>query len=145
MNKTIERARKRGRMPTKAWTPKIDIPAFSSIEIDGKNHEVTRIYIQLPNLEASVKKRWISEYRVYDVENYGIIASLDRSKHGYLLHLSVSHAEHLPPWEIMIGLKRLFFPDDVAAVMLLPEEEVYINVHEHTLHIWQLPEKWGIE
>lgn len=75
---------------------------------------------------------------------FKIIATIDDSKHGVLLHVSVSHTTTLPPWSLMIAVKRHFFPADVAAAMIMPEEEVYVNSHPFCLHIWQLPEKWDI-
>ncbi len=74
----------------------------------------------------------------------GLLASVDPTAHGRLLHVSCSHPTVLPPWPILIALKRHFFPPDVAAAMVMPEEEVYVNVHARTLHVWQLPEKWRI-
>jgi len=73
-----------------------------------------------------------------------IIASVDPGPHGTLLHVSVSHRTVLPPWPVLIAVKRHFFPPDVAAALIMPEEEVYANLHGRTLHITQLPEKWGI-
>jgi hypothetical protein len=73
-----------------------------------------------------------------------LLASIDPTPHGRLLHLSISHPTALPPWPILIALKRRFFPPDVAAAMLMPEEAVYVNLSRFCLHVWQLPEKWGI-
>jgi hypothetical protein len=73
-----------------------------------------------------------------------LIASIDPTVHGRLLHLSVSHRRVLPPWPVLIALKRRFFPPTVAAAMLMPEEAVYVNLQTRTLHVWQLPEKWGV-
>lgn len=73
-----------------------------------------------------------------------ILATIDVTQHGRLLHVSVSHDRVLPPWPLMIAVKRRFFPADVAAVMVMPETDVYVNVHPRCLHIWQLPEKWGV-
>lgn len=73
-----------------------------------------------------------------------IIATIDNTHHGRLLHLSVSHPRILPPWPVMIAVKRWFFPEHVAAAMVMPEEACYVNEHPNCLHIWQLPVEWGI-
>jgi hypothetical protein len=75
-----------------------------------------------------------------------LIVSIDGTgRYGPLLHVSVSNRDRYPSWDLMIGIKRVLFPPDVAAAMIMPEEEVYVNISEYCLHIWELPYQWGLE
>ena len=76
---------------------------------------------------------------------YTLLISIDNTIHGRLLHFSLSSPQELPPWDLITGIKRRLFPPDVAAVMHLPEEASYVNVHEYCLHVWQLPVKWDTQ
>ncbi len=73
-----------------------------------------------------------------------VIVSLDTNPHGDLLHVSLSHHDHLPSWESVRMVKGAFF-GDVDACMLLPKAEDYVNFHPYTFHLWQLPVRWGIQ
>ena len=140
MNKRLERARRRGEPVTRAWNPVIEVKPFTQIEVDGESYELVKV-----TPESTKRSKAFVDARAYRAGPLGIIASIDKTKHGHLMHLSVSHKDKLPSWSTMITVKRLFFHEDVAAMMPMPEEEVYVNVHEFCLHIWQLPEKWGLK
>jgi len=73
-----------------------------------------------------------------------VIATLDMTEtHGTLLHGSISLPDEDPTWADIREMKMEVF-GDIDVMMLLPEEEDYVNLHEHTFHLWQTPEKWGI-
>jgi hypothetical protein len=77
-------------------------------------------------------------------EGMGVIASLDATPHGRLLHVSLSYADHLPTWDDIKAVRAAFYPADVDCAMMLPAEKDYVNVHAYTMHLWQLPVAWGI-
>lgn len=58
-------------------------------------------------------------------------------------HVSVSVKPELgkkarcPTWEEMCFVKDLFWAEDEAVIQYHPPEEVYVNLHPHTLHLWK--------
>lgn len=63
---------------------------------------------------------------------------------GKLLHLSVSYANKLPTWDDLRLVRAGFFRDDIDAMMVMPQEKDYINTHQFTFHLWEIPKEWGI-
>lgn len=63
---------------------------------------------------------------------------------GPLLHVSMSYADHLPAWEDIKAVREAFFPLDIDTAMILPRESDYVNVHPYCLHVWQIPQEWGM-
>lgn len=74
-----------------------------------------------------------------------VLASMDRTPHGRLLHLSLSYPDHLPTWEDITAVRDAFYPRDVDAAMLLPRSEDYVNLHSYCMHLWQVPVVWGLQ
>lgn len=77
---------------------------------------------------------------------HGFLVIVTRSVHpefGPLLHASISHASQmLPQWYVLKALKSALFPENVAAMIPLPEAEHYVDIAE-CLHIIQCPGPWG--
>lgn len=73
-----------------------------------------------------------------------VIASLDSTQHGTLLHLSISYPHRLPDWNDVKAFWKRFFPPDVDCALILPREGFYVNLMPHCHHIWQLPLEWGV-
>lgn len=78
--------------------------------------------------------------------NTGIVAarSVDDTPHGPLNHVSVSRADRLPSWDEVKRVRDLLLPSYLDFMMVLPNCEDYVNIHEYCFHLWQIPEKWGI-
>ena len=74
-----------------------------------------------------------------------VLATMDRTPHGDLLHVSLSYADRDPSWADIRQVRDVFFPATVDAMMLLPRAEDYVNQHEHCFHLWQTPTVWGIQ
>lgn len=55
---------------------------------------------------------------------------------GKWVHLSVSHENKLPSWGELVSAKRDFFGPEITAVQILPDDSQYVNLHNHTLHLW---------
>jgi len=76
---------------------------------------------------------------------HGFLVLITRSthpEHGPLLHASMSHTSGaLPAWAAMKALKKAVFPDNVAAMLPLPEDSAYVNIAE-ALHLVQTPSNW---
>lgn len=144
MNKQ-ERRFRHGELITEAWNPSIKTVPYAMLTIGEEPIPLVAHKVSAKMSEV-LGETLATRARIFSAGDLRIIASVDNTlKHGRMLHISVSKQSELPTWTEMIAVKRHFFPADVAAVMAMPEEAVYVNIQEYTLHIWQLPEKWGME
>lgn len=53
-------------------------------------------------------------------------------------HVSVSHPDRYPTWDEIASAREKYTPDDVTMVMILPPLAEYVNLHQTTLHLWQM-------
>jgi hypothetical protein len=74
-----------------------------------------------------------------------VLASWDRTVHGYLLHASLSYRSHLPSWRDLRDVRDALLPKDRDFMSVFPRPEDYVNLQEFTLHLWECPTKWGIQ
>lgn len=75
-----------------------------------------------------------------------VLASMDDShEHGVLLHVSMSYRSRDPSWNDIKAVRAAFFPETIDVMMVLPKAADYVNVHEHTFHLWQTPTAWDIQ
>jgi hypothetical protein len=51
-------------------------------------------------------------------------------------HVSVSRATRLPTWRDIRTVKDLFIGRDEKAIMVLPADAEYINVHPYCMHMY---------
>lgn len=71
-------------------------------------------------------------------------------------HLSISHrksgvldgqgnpaAGRIPTWHEIKEARYRFCPADVNMALMLPPKELYVNSHETTMHLWQIPVKYA--
>lgn len=79
----------------------------------------------------------------YRGRTHVVMVTLDDTKHGPLLHASVSRLDADPTWETIKALKVAVF-GDTDVMMVLPKAELYVNVHQHCFHLWQMPTAWEI-
>lgn len=60
-------------------------------------------------------------------------------------HLSISHRRddltpgRYPTWDEIKDARYRFCPADVTMAMLLPPPDEFVNVHETTFHLWEVP------
>lgn len=73
-----------------------------------------------------------------------VIATMDDTPHGRLLHVSLARPDRLPAWADVQAVREAFFPQTVDAMMVLPGRGDYVNVHEFCFHLWQTPVGWGL-
>jgi hypothetical protein len=76
-----------------------------------------------------------------------VIATLDPTRHGVLLHVSLSYRAKHPTWEEITSVKAAFFGPDMDAVMFLPKEKDFVHgipgwEDSHVFHLWQCPTTW---
>lgn len=60
------------------------------------------------------------------------------------LHVTVSHPHRMPTYKELTEVKRLFIGKDRKAIMVFPEQENHVNIHETCLHLWCCLDEWGI-
>lgn len=83
--------------------------------------------------------------RVYlTLDGLQVIASNDETQHGLLLHVSATCAERYPTWEELVAVRGAFFGDGVDAMMMMPRQVDYVNLHPNCFHIWETPTEWGV-
>ena len=76
-------------------------------------------------------------------KDVAVLATIDQTdRFGDLLHVSLSFAHRDPKWSEIKIVRALFFPDTIDVMMMLPAAEDYVNIHEHTFHMQQTPERW---
>lgn len=73
-----------------------------------------------------------------------VIASIDPTPHGALLHVSLSYPNRDPSWDVIKAIRAAFYGDDIDVMIVLPKAEDYVNRHDHCFHLWETPKKWGI-
>lgn len=88
---------------------------------------------------------WMTGRTWQSPDGMRVLATLDDTPHGELLHVSISYAKRDPSWSDIRRVRDVFFPSDVDVMMVLPAEADYVNVHEHTFHLWQTPRTWGMQ
>jgi hypothetical protein len=60
-------------------------------------------------------------------------------------HLSISHRTPLlvpgryPVWDEIKEARYLFMPPDITMAQLLPPVDEFVNIHETTFHLWEVP------
>ena len=77
-----------------------------------------------------------------------IIASDGMGWEHVSVHCRANKKDITPTWEQMCFVKNLFWSDDDCVVQFHPPKSEYVNIHNHTLHLWkqvkesfQTPEK----
>lgn len=98
--------------------PVDDYTKASFVELGGWNHSPTNFLVT------------------------GAVGTTD--KWGLLLHVSMSYPDHDPTWDEIKAVRAAFFPADVDAMMMLPRQSNFVNVHQHCFHLWQTPQEWDI-
>jgi hypothetical protein len=91
-------------------------------------------------------KYQILEYGVWDAsDKLRVIASLDRTHHGPLLHVSCSYPKRDPSWGVIKAVRYAFYPADIDVMMVLPRVSDYINLMTHCFQMTQIPTIWGVQ
>lgn len=84
-------------------------------------------------------RRWVG------AKGLSVIASIDATPHGDLLHVSLARKDRLPTWEEVRQVRNAFYPPTVDVMMILPREQDYVNVHQYCFHLQQTPVGWGLQ
>lgn len=74
--------------------------------------------------------------RVYEADGGRLRAIVSRED-GW--HLSVSRTGAYPTWDEVADARYRFVPDRLTMVMHLPPRAQWVDFHESTFHLWELP------
>lgn len=56
-------------------------------------------------------------------------------------HLSISHPWRLPTWDEINAARDALVPANVFLCQPIPPKALWINVHAHTLHCWEIRDR----
>jgi hypothetical protein len=56
-------------------------------------------------------------------------------------HLSISHPFRLPTWDEINAARDACIPADVWLCQPMPPKDYWVNLHPHTLHLWQVRDR----
>lgn len=113
-------------------------------------------------------RRWAADDRrrqagrapgLLDFEGYDgpqgliVLCSLDDTRFGPLLHVSVSYQKRDPSWADLKAVRYACFPRDQDVVCMLPRDDDYVSgvpgapggMDSHVFHLNQPPDHWGIQ
>lgn len=102
-----------------------------------RNPDRRRELRELP-IPAHVARMIEPDSRAYRMGGCRILVSQQRV--GW--HLSISRSDRLPNWEDVRDARYALIPDDAVMVMLLPPRDEYVNVHEYTLQLYEIPREY---
>ena len=92
--------------------------------------------ISIPGFELVGKHCGIFNIN-YEGTYFRVIASIDGEGENTWEHVSVSHPQRTPSWDVMCKMKDLFFDDEEKVIQFHPKKSQYVNFHEHCLHMWR--------
>jgi hypothetical protein len=62
------------------------------------------------------------------------IVSID----GGRWHMSISTNHRLPTYEELKSARYKYLPDDITMAQLFPPKAEFVNIHNYTLHLWEI-------
>lgn len=65
-----------------------------------------------------------------------VILSVEAHDEDIVLHVSATFRDRLPSWKTMVEVKRLFLGSEREAVMFIPPDDEYVNLHPFVHHLW---------
>ena len=85
---------------------------------------------------------WVKAYN--SLAAHSVLYSLDKTLHGTLKHISISHPDRYPTWEELLEIKNELL-GDIDAMMVMPKKLDYVNLAKNCFHIWETPTEWNIQ
>ncbi len=116
--------------------PPVTIPKRATIPAGDLHLTDGRVLVQG---SPRIGSYWLGPDRL------SVIATIDATPHGRLLHLSIAYPDHDPSWADIKAIRYAFYPRDIDVMMILPRDEDYVNVHEHCFQMMQTPVAWGLQ
>ena len=66
-----------------------------------------------------------------------VIASNGMNWKHVSVHMEVDGQDETPTWDEMCEIKDMFWDKEDCVVQYHPPASMYVNHHEHTLHLWR--------
>lgn len=66
-----------------------------------------------------------------------ILAEVEQHDGARWLHVSFSMPRETPSHDDVFTVRRMFFRRDSLVLQLFPPMDEYVNLHHHTLHLWE--------
>lgn len=135
---------KRGRaVPPRTQPKRATLPASNLTLTDGR---VLELEGQLPPMQVGPAPRDVAQMRQWRcADGMVVLASLDDTRHGRLLHVSLSYRDHYPFWQDIKAVRAAFYPANIDVMLVLPQERDYVNIHEFCMQMWQTPTAWDMQ
>lgn len=89
--------------------------------------------------EKIATPEFLGEAKVYESFPGGHLRCIVNKEEGRW-HLSMSHHSRYPSWDEMADARYRFVPDRAQMAMLAPPRQEFVNTHDTTLHLWEVPE-----
>ena len=83
------------------------------------------IYPLIPNAQCYASKKGLR-----------VIITVEVHEGQKWWHVSVSRENRLPTWQDIRKVKDLFVGADEKAIMVLPSDDEYVNVHPYCMHLY---------
>jgi hypothetical protein len=88
-------------------------------------------WTEVPFFMPGTSKSRAFRYR----DGLAVIATIEPRGGKRWAHVSCSRKDKLPSWSDLKCVKQIFL-GDVMAYQVLPPEAEWLNIHEHTLHLF---------
>lgn len=104
-----------------------------------------RSQLQKKKMPEIVKRGTVNMHGVqpgttmYTMGKCRILISPPYIAQGIGYHMSISHTSRYPTWDEISHARYQLLPDNITMAMLLPPTEQYVNLHERTFHLHQIP------
>lgn len=74
---------------------------------------------------------------MYNYKGLTVIWSIDKEfDNKHWLHVSFSRKSRIPDYQDIKIIKKDFIGEDGKAIMVFPDKDHHINIHEFCLHLW---------
>ncbi len=97
-------------------------------------------WVRVPSAEAEFVRLTGELCCVYTRGECRVIVSHEPAGKGdrRLWHLSISCERRHPTWEEIRDTRYELLPDVETMAMLLPPKALYVNIHPHCFHLWEV-------
>lgn len=117
---------------------------FNSIDRTGTvialSYDINGTDFEVVSALSTPESNWfVSKQRGLSVG----VSLVKYGRHAWM-HASIAHSSRLPTWSEVRELKDRFIGADKKAVMVLPAESDYVNIHPYCLHLWHCPSGDGL-
>lgn len=90
--------------------------------------------VKFPTIRTIQKAQDGYAYRCFN--GLVVIQSFEKHNGKDWIHTSFSRRSRIPDYKDMQFVKEVFIGEDKRAIMILPEKEKHVNIHEFCLHFF---------